>query len=93
MVPIEKVRAQMHEVVDAGRPDRVAGFTGQFFSYKFNNKYADYPTWDELHAQTWTAFANGSKVHYPYAYHDIDDKMYMYEAFAYQNQAIRTLVN
>ncbi|MBR6372397.1 MAG: hypothetical protein IKS20_04380 [Victivallales bacterium] len=89
--PIEKVRAQIHEVRDLKRPEKVAGFTGQFFTYKFNNKYADYPTWDELQAQTWTAIANGSMVHFPYAFHDIDDKRYMFEAFVYQNQAIMEL--
>ncbi|MBO4511858.1 MAG: hypothetical protein J5746_03755 [Victivallales bacterium] len=90
-VPIEKVRAQIHEVTDYRRPEKVAGFTGQFFSYKFGNKYADYPTWDELIAQSWTAMANGSRVSNPYAYHDIDDKRYMFEAFAYLNQSIMEL--
>ncbi len=89
--PIDKTRAQIREVVDYKRPEKVAGFTGQFFSYKFGNRYADYPTWDELQAQTWTTIANGSKVSNPYAYHDINDKFHMFQAFIFQNQCIMEL--
>ena len=90
-VPVEKVREQIREVADLNRPDKVAGFTGQLYSYKTRNKYADYPTWDELQAQTWTALANGSKVNYPFVYHDVYDRSYMFEAFAYHNQCIMEL--
>ncbi len=89
--PVEKTRAQIHEVTDYKRPDKVPGFTGQFFSYKGGNRYADYPTWDELQAQTWTTVANGSRVSNPYAYHDIHDKIHMFEAFVFQNQTIMEL--
>ncbi len=89
--PVDKTRDKIKEIADCNRPDKVAGFTGQFFSYA--SKYADYPTWDELQAQTWTTIANGSRINNPYAYHDIHDKTYMFESFVFNNQAIMELTD
>lgn len=89
--PIHQVRDFLRDVTKFHRPDKVPGFTGQFFSYKFGNINADYPTWDELESMSWSAIANGSRVHYPYAYHDLGDRPQIYEGYRYFNTSIKAL--
>jgi len=90
-VPVDRVRNYLQDVTQFKRPDKVVGFTGQFFSYKFNNLLADYPNWEEMESMSWSAIAQGSRFHYPYAYHDLGDRPQIYEAFRYFNQSIRAL--
>ena len=90
-VPVDRVRNYLQDVTKFNRPDKVIGFTGQFFSYKFNNMLADYPTWEELESMSWSAIAQGSRFHYPYAYHDLGDRPQIYEGYRYVNQSIRAL--
>ena len=90
-VPVHRVRNYLQEVTKSLRPDKVVGFTGQFFSYKFNNILADYPTWEELESMSWSAIAQGSRFQYPYAYLDLGDRPQIYEGYRYFNQSIRAL--
>ena len=90
-VPVHRVRNYLQDVTKSLRPDKVVGFTGQFFSYKFNNILADYPTWEELESMSWSTIAQGSRLHYPYAYHDLGDRPQIYEGYRYFNQSIRAL--
>ena len=90
-LPVRRVRDYLRDVTQFHRPDKIAGFTGQFFSYKFNNWMADYPTWEELESMSWSAIANGSRFQYPYAYHDLGDRPQIYEGYRYFNQCIQAL--
>ncbi|MBQ9335895.1 MAG: hypothetical protein IJS14_01190 [Lentisphaeria bacterium] len=90
-VPVDRIRSYLQDVTKFKRPDKVVGFTGQFFGYKFNNLLADYPTWEELESMSWSAIAQGSRFHYPYAFHDLGDRPQIYEAYRYFNQSIRAL--
>ena len=89
--PVHRIRNHLQEVTNSRRPDKVVGFTGQFFSYKFNNILGDYPTWEELESMSWSTIAQGSRLHYPYAYHDLGDRPQLYEGYRYFNQSIRAL--
>ena len=90
-LPIHRVRNYLQDVTKFNRADKVVGFTGQFFSYKFNNILADYPTWEELECMSWSAIVQGSRFHYPYAYHDLGDRPQIYEGYRYFNQSIKAL--
>ena len=90
-IPVSRIRNYLQDVTKSNRPDKVVGFTGQFFSYKFNNILADYPTWEELESMSWSAIAQGSRVHYPFAYPDLGDRPQIYEGYRYFNQSIRAL--
>ena len=90
-VPVHRIRNYLQEVTKSFRPDKVVGFTGQFFSYKMTNVLADYPTWKELESMSWSAITQGSRFHYPYAYHDLGDRPQIYEGYRYFNQSIRAL--
>ncbi|MBQ6597973.1 MAG: hypothetical protein IJH79_10520, partial [Lentisphaeria bacterium] len=90
-IPVDRIRSYLQDVTKFNRPDKVVGFTGQFFSYKFNNLLADYPTWEEMESMSWSAIAQGSRFHYPYAYHDLGDRPQLYEGFRYFNQSIKAL--
>ena len=89
--PIHQVRNYLQDVTKFKRMDKIVGFTGQFFSYKFNNQLADYPTWEELESMSWSAIVQGSRFHYPYAYHDLGDRPQIYEGFRYFNQSIKAV--
>ena len=89
--PVSQVRKHLRTLTQYHRPDKVSGFTGQFFSYAFNNTMADYPTWEELESMSWSAIANGSRFHWPYAYHDLGDRPQLYAAYKYFNHSIRAL--
>ena len=89
--PVNRIRNHLQEVTNSRRPDKAVGFTGQFFSYKFNNVLADYPIWEELESMSWSAIAQGSRLHYPYAYHDLGDRPQIYEGYRYFNQSIKAL--
>ena len=90
-IPIHQVRNYLMDITKFGRPDKVPVFTGQFFSYKFNNYMADYPTWEELESMSWSALAQGSRSFWPYAYHDLGDRPRIYEGARYFNQSIKAL--
>ena len=90
-VPIHRVRNYLQNITKFNRQDKVIGFTGQFFSYKFNNVLADYPTWEELESMSWSAIVQGSRFHFPYAYHDLGDRPQIYEGYRYFNQSIQAL--
>ena len=90
-LPIHRVRNYLQDVTKFKRGDKVVSFTGQFFSYKFNNILADYPTWEELECMSWSAIVQGSRFHYAYAYHDLGDRPQIYEGYRYFNQSIRAL--
>jgi len=90
-IPIHQVRNYLIDVTKFKRMDKVVGFTGQYFSYKFNNFMADYPTWEELESMSWSALAQGARVFWPYAYHDLGDRPVIYEGTRYFNQSIRAL--
>ena len=89
--PVDRIRSYLQDVTRFNRSDKVVGFTGQFFSYKFNNLLADYPTWEEMESMSWSAIVQGSRFHYPYAFHDLGDRPQIYEAYRYVNQSIRAL--
>ncbi len=88
-IPINRLNNFIDPVLN--HPDKVAGFTGQFFSYKFNNAYAEYPAWEELESMTWSMIAQGSKLNFPYAYHDVGDRPQLYEGLRYFNSSIEAL--
>ena len=90
-IPIDRVRNYVQDVTKFNRPDKIAGFTGQFFSYKFNNFAADYPTWEEMESMSWSGLAQGARHFQPYAYHDLGDRPRIYEAVRYFNQSIIAL--
>jgi|GEM_PF-506777 len=90
-IPIDRVRNYLQDVTKFKRPDKIAGFTGQFFSYKFNNFAADYPTWEEMESMSWSGLAQGARHFQPYAYHDLGDRPRIYEATRYFNQSIKAL--
>ena len=90
-VPVDRVRNYLHNITRFERPDKIVGFTGQFFSYKFSNILADYPTWEELESSNWSAIVHGSRFQFPYAYHDLGDRPHIYEGYRYFNQSIAAL--
>lgn len=90
-IPVDRVRNYLQSIARLNRPDKVIGFTGQFFSYKFSNILADYPTWEELESSSWSAIVHGSRLQFPYAYHDLGDRPHIYEGYRYFNQSIRAL--
>ena len=90
-VPVDRVRNYLQNITRFKRQDKVVGFTGQFFSYKFSNILADYPTWEELESSSWSAIVHGSRFQFPYAYHDLGDRPRIYEAYRYFNQSIQAL--
>ena len=90
-IPIDRIRNYLQDITKLKRSDKIAGFTGQYFSYKFNNFAADYPTWEELESMTWCGLAQGARHFQPYAYHDLGDRPRIYEATRYFNQSIKAL--
>jgi hypothetical protein len=40
---------------------------------------------------SWSAIAHESRLHYPYAYHDLGDRPQIYEGYRYVNQSIKAL--
>ena len=90
-IPVNRVRNYLQNIAKFNRPDKIVGFTGQFFSYKFSNMLADYPTWEELESSNWSAIAQGSRFQFPYAYHDLGDRPHIYEGYRYFNQSIQAL--
>ena len=92
-IPIDRVRNYLQDITKFKRPDKIAGFTGQYFSYKYNNFAADYPTWEELESMTWSGLAQGARHFQSYAYHDLGDRPRIYEATRYFNQSIIALEN
>ena len=90
-VPIQRVRNYVTQITSTGRKDKVAGIMSQFFSYKGNSVYADYPTFEELESQTWSCVANGAHFIYPYAYHDLGDRPVIYEGLRYVMTSLRAL--
>ena len=92
-IPIARVRNYINAITKSGRHDKIAGFTGQFFSYKSLSVYADYPTFEELEAQVWSTLANGARWYTNYAYHDLGDRPVIYEATRYQMTSVRALEN
>ncbi|MBO4648574.1 MAG: hypothetical protein J5806_10505, partial [Lentisphaeria bacterium] len=90
-IPIDRIRNYMQDITKLKRSDKIAGFTGQFFSYKFNNFAADYPTWEEMESMSWSGLAQGARHFQPYAYHDLGDRPRIYEAMRYFNQSIKAL--
>lgn len=92
-VPIHKVRNYIRAISRVNRPDKIASFTGQFFSYKGLSVFADYPTFEELESQVWSTLANGARWYCNYAYHDLGDRPVIYEGTRYQMTSIRALEN
>ena len=90
-VPVDRVRNYLRNITRFNRPDKIVGFTGQFFSYKFSNILAEYPTWAELESSNWSAIVHGSRFQFPYAYHDLGDRPHIYEGYRYFNQSIQAL--
>ena len=88
---MDRVRDYLKNITKFKRPDKIVGFTGQFFSYKFSNILADYPTWAELESSSWSAIVHGSRFQFPYAYHDLGDRPHIYEGYRYFNQSIGAL--
>ena len=92
-IPVHKVRNYIRAITQSGKPDKLASFTGQFFSYKGLSIYADYPAFEELEAQVWSTLANGARWYCNYAYHDLGDRPVIYEATKYQMTSLRALEN
>ena len=90
-IPIYKVRNYIRAVSQTRKADKIASYTGQFFSYKGLSIYADYPTFEELEAQVWSTLANGTRWYCNYAYHDLGDRPVIYEATRYQMTSLRAL--
>ena len=91
-IPIHQIRNHLTALTKFHRPDKVVGFTGQFFSYICcGHPLADYPTWGELESMSWSAIANGSRLQLPYAYHDLGDRPWIYAAYKYFNHSIKAL--
>ena len=88
---IQQVRDRIKNMTKDNRPDKLVGYTGQFFSCKYINLMADYPTWGELESSSWSALAQGARMFWPYAYHDLGDRPQIYEGVRYFNQSIQAL--
>ena len=88
---LQQVRDRIRSMTGKSRPDKLVGYTGQFFSCKYINLMADYPTWEELECTSWSALAQGVRMFWNYAYHDIGDRPQIYEGVRYFNQSIRAL--
>ena len=90
-IPIDRVRNYLQDVTKFKRKDKIVGVTGQYFSYRFNNFAADYPTWGELESMSWSGLVQGARMFHPYAYHDLGDRPHIYEGVRYFNQSIKAL--
>ncbi len=88
---IQQVRDHIRNMTKDYHPDKLVGYTGQFFSCKYINLMADYPTWGELESTSWSALVHGARMFWPYAYHDLGDRPQIYEGVRYFNQSIKAL--
>ena len=57
-------------VEELQRPDKVLMATPQAFSYNFNNRNADFPTFDEFNASVWAAVCHGARGITPFIFYD-----------------------
>ena len=81
--PINRMGNYITCLTKLDRPDKCIGFLPTCFAYKFNNAYADYPTFDEYICHIWAAMICGGKTLWPYAYHDLNDRASIYEGTRY----------
>lgn len=82
-LPIHKVGTYIDAVAQRNRPDKCIGFLPTCFAYKWHGSSYDYPNFDELICHTWVAMMHGAKTLWPYAYHDLNDRPYLYEGIRY----------
>ena len=81
--PVNKMGKYVDSVLKTRRPDKCIGFLPTCFAYKGQNRFADYPTFDEYVCHTWAAILAGAKTLWPYACHDMNDRAYLYEGVRY----------
>ncbi|OQA80762.1 MAG: hypothetical protein BWY31_03932 [Lentisphaerae bacterium ADurb.Bin242] len=91
-VPVVRIRDFVRDTSAAGRGGKVSGFTPQFFSYgNITNHMSDYPTFEELEATIWSSIANGARLQWAYAYHDLGDRPVLYEGLRCFYESIAAL--
>lgn len=86
--PVVATRDYVRQIIQG---NLVAGFCGQWFCSTPANNDFSYPTFEELEVSTWSALANGARILYPYAFHDLGDRPRLYEGFRYLNTSARAL--
>ena len=70
MESVRQVKNVIREVYDSGKNKISAWCTPQAFTYRYADRFADYPTFDEFNCMIWTSIVNGAKGFTPYIYHD-----------------------
>ncbi|NMA18998.1 MAG: hypothetical protein GX927_00325 [Lentisphaerae bacterium] len=91
-VPLHRVRDFVRPVSNLKRPDKMIGLTPQFFSYgNITNYLGDYPDFRELECSIWSGIANGARMMWAYAYHDLGDRPTLYEGMRFLYQSIENL--
>ncbi|HPP12379.1 MAG TPA: sugar-binding protein, partial [bacterium] len=70
MGSLRKIKDAMREIYANGQNRLAAWCTPQAFTYRFIDRFADYPTFDEFNSMVWTAVVNGAKGFTPFIYND-----------------------
>ena len=81
--PVNAMGNYVDAVLKTRRPDKCIGFLPTCFAYKGKSIFADYPTFDEYVCHVWAAVLAGAKTLWPYAFHDMNDRAYLYEGVRY----------
>lgn len=71
MRPHKIIRNMCRETLEAGQNRKMLMLTPGVFSYGFQNRSADYPTFEEANCMFWTAIAEGCKGFTPYIYYEV----------------------
>ena len=91
--PINAVGKFVDDIVKLNRPDKCIGFLPTCFAFKWSAENADYPTFDEMICHTWAGMMRGGKTLWPYAYHDLNDRMGLYAGLRYIFSSFEALEN
>ena len=68
-------------IASLNKADKCIGFLPTCFFP--GSIYGAYPNFDEIICHTWAAMLPGGKSLWPYAYHDLNDRVYLYEGMRY----------
>ena len=85
------IRDQMRDVLAGGDHRKPAWFTPQAFSYSFNSRFADYPTFDEIRCMVWTGMVNGCKGLLPFNYHNSLNRPDVHLGYQYAFESLAAL--
>ena len=88
--PVATTRNFLRAFSPEKHPEKVAGYVGSMM-VSTSDPIHGCPTFAETEATHWSAFANGARITYPYAYHDLGDRPQLYEGFRYINSSVAAL--